>query len=216
MAEAPTPEITLPAAPAGLPADLSPLRAFWSSFRENRGALAGLCVVVFIVLLALFADVVAPYAPNEQFRDAVRAVADVGAIPLPVVFRPLPGTALADLVQVAGTRWAIEACFEAAKGEVGLDQYEVRSWTGWHRHVTLAMLAHAYLAVLRKVAVGGRAHARPGGGPAPAHRPRAAPAALAARLAASARQRGGARLVRLATTPPAARSPMPLAPTNLR
>jgi dipeptide transport system permease protein len=73
MAEAPTPEITLPAAPAGLPADLSPLRAFWSSFRENRGALAGLCVVVFIVLLALFADVVAPYAPNEQFRDAVRA-----------------------------------------------------------------------------------------------------------------------------------------------
>ena len=66
------------------------------------------------------------------------------------------GTALVDLVQVAGTRWAIEACFEAAKGEVGLDQYEVRSWTGWHRHVTLAMLAHAYLAALRKVAVGGR------------------------------------------------------------
>ena len=65
------------------------------------------------------------------------------------------GTALADLVRVAGTRWAIEACFEAAKGEVGLDQYEVRSWTGWHRHVTLAMLAHAYLAVLRKAAVGG-------------------------------------------------------------
>ena len=65
------------------------------------------------------------------------------------------GTALSDLVKVAGTRWAIEACFEAAKGEVGLDQYEVRSWTGWHRHVTLAMLAHAYLAALRKVAVGG-------------------------------------------------------------
>ena len=126
------------------------------------------------------------------------------------------GTALADLVQVAGTRWAIEACFEAAKGEVGLDQYEVRSWTGWHRHVTLAMLAHAYLAVLRKVAVGGRAHARPGGRPAPAHRPGAAPPALAARLAASARQRSGARLVTLATTPPAARSPMPLAPTNLQ
>jgi SRSO17 transposase len=53
------------------------------------------------------------------------------------------GTALADLVRVAGTRWAIEACFEAARGEVGLDQYEVRSWIGWHRHVTLAMLAHA-------------------------------------------------------------------------
>jgi SRSO17 transposase len=125
------------------------------------------------------------------------------------------GTALADLVQVAGMRWAIEACFEAAKGEVGLDQYEVRSWTGWHRHVTLAMLAHAYLAVLRKVAVGGRAHARPGGRAAPAHRPGAAPTALASRLAASAQHRSGARLVTLATTPPAARTTMSLAPTNL-
>ena len=66
-----------------------------------------------------------------------------------------PDTAeLSDLVRVAGTRWTIEACFEAAKGEVGLDQYEVRSWTGWHRHVTLAMLAHAYLAVLRCAAGG--------------------------------------------------------------
>ena len=62
-------------------------------------------------------------------------------------------TTLAELVQVAGTRWTVEVCFEAAKGEVGLDQYEVRSWTGWHRHITLAMLAHAYLAVLRRVAM---------------------------------------------------------------
>jgi SRSO17 transposase len=52
-------------------------------------------------------------------------------------------TSLAELVRVAGTRWTIAACFEAAKGEVGLDRYEVRSWTGWHRHVTLALLAHA-------------------------------------------------------------------------
>src|SRR6516225_3669916 len=62
-------------------------------------------------------------------------------------------TTLAELVQVAGRRWTVEVCFEAAKGEVGLDQYEVRSWTGWHRHITLAMLAHAYLAVLRRVAM---------------------------------------------------------------
>lgn len=55
-------------------------------------------------------------------------------------------TSLAALVRVAGSRWTIEECFEAAKGEVGLDQYEVRSWHGWYRHVTLAMLAHAYLA----------------------------------------------------------------------
>lgn len=52
----------------------SPLRAFWSAFSENRGAVAGLAVLVFITLLALLADWVAPYSPNEQFRDAVRAV----------------------------------------------------------------------------------------------------------------------------------------------
>jgi dipeptide transport system permease protein len=51
----------------------SPLRAFWSAFCENKGAVAGLAVVVLIVLLAITADWVAPYAPNEQFRDAVRA-----------------------------------------------------------------------------------------------------------------------------------------------
>jgi SRSO17 transposase len=120
-------------------------------------------------------------------------------------------TALADLVQVAGSRWAIEACFEAAKGEVGLDQYEVRSWTGWHRHITLAMLAHAYLAALRKVVVGGRAHAQLGGRAAPTHRPGAAPPALAPRLAPHARHRGRTRLVPLATPPSATRPTMPLA-----
>ena len=61
-----------------------------------------------------------------------------------------PGeTTLEELVKVAGIRWAIEECFEEAKGVVGLDQYEVRKWEGWYRHVTLAMLAHAYLAVVR-------------------------------------------------------------------
>lgn len=126
------------------------------------------------------------------------------------------GTALANLVQVAGARWTIEACFEAAKGEVGLDQYEVRSWTGWHRHVTLAMLAHAYLAVLRKVVVGGRAHARLGSRPAPAHRPGGPPPALASRLAAHARHRRGPRLVTLAAPPSATRPTIPLAATHLR
>jgi SRSO17 transposase len=90
--------------------------------------------------------------------------------------------ALSDLVRVAGTRWTIEACFEAAKGEVGLDQYEVRSWTGWHRHITLAMLAHAYLAALRRAAGGekrrGRSHPRS----LAAHRAGSAPPALASGL----------------------------------
>ncbi|WP_373559093.1 IS701 family transposase [Streptomyces sp. Ag82_O1-15] len=53
-----------------------------------------------------------------------------------------------DLVRVAGIRWAIEECFQAAKNECGLDQYEVRRYVGWYRHITLAMLAHAFLAAL--------------------------------------------------------------------
>ena len=46
-------------------------------------------------------------------------------------------------------RWTIESCFQSAKGEVGLDQYEVRSWPSWYRHITLSMLAHAFLTVLK-------------------------------------------------------------------
>jgi SRSO17 transposase len=60
-----------------------------------------------------------------------------------------PEIQLSELVRVAGRRWTIEEGIEEAKGEVGLDQYEVRTWTGWYRHVTLALLAHALLVVLR-------------------------------------------------------------------
>jgi SRSO17 transposase len=59
------------------------------------------------------------------------------------------GTSLVGLVRVAGTRWAVEEGFEQAKSEVGLDHYEVRKWPGWYRHITLALLAHAFLAVTR-------------------------------------------------------------------
>lgn len=65
-----------------------------------------------------------------------------------VVFGPETAT-LADLAGVAGQRWTIEECFLQAKSEVGLDDYEVRNWHGWYRHITLAMLALAYLAALR-------------------------------------------------------------------
>jgi SRSO17 transposase len=58
-------------------------------------------------------------------------------------------TPLAALVRVAGARWAIEEGFERAKDLVGLDQYEVRRWPAWYRHITLALLAHAYLEVTR-------------------------------------------------------------------
>lgn len=56
---------------------------------------------------------------------------------------------LTDLVRIAGRRWPIEVGFEQAKGEVGLDQYQVRRWTAWYRHITLALVAHAFLAVLQ-------------------------------------------------------------------
>jgi hypothetical protein len=53
------------------------------------------------------------------------------------------------LVVVAGRRWAVEIASQMAKGECGLDHYEVRHWQGWYRHITLSMLALAVLAVLR-------------------------------------------------------------------
>lgn len=62
---------------------------------------------------------------------------------------PTHKTTLETLVRVAGQRWQIEQAFQAAKGECGLDHYEVRHWQGWYRHITLAMLAHATLAILR-------------------------------------------------------------------
>jgi SRSO17 transposase len=60
-----------------------------------------------------------------------------------------PGTSLRDFVGVAGARWAIEDLLELAKGDCGLDEYEVRSWVGWHRHVTLSLFALAVVAVIR-------------------------------------------------------------------
>jgi SRSO17 transposase len=64
-----------------------------------------------------------------------------------VVFAPREGTTLEKLARVAGTRWQLEFCFESAKGQCGLDQYEVRTWDAWHRHITLSLLAHAFLSV---------------------------------------------------------------------
>ena len=69
-----------------------------------------------------------------------------------MVFAP-EDTPLEEVVRVAGRRWTIESCVEAAKSEGGLDHYEVRSWTGWYRHITLAMWALALLTVLRAGAV---------------------------------------------------------------
>ncbi len=61
-------------------------------------------------------------------------------------------TTLQELARAAGQRWSIECCFESAKQETGLDEYEVRSWHGWYRHITLSMLALVFLSVVRGAA----------------------------------------------------------------
>ena len=65
-----------------------------------------------------------------------------------LVFAPI-GTSLEEMVGAFGSRWTVEQCFEEGKGELGLDEYEVRSWHGWHRHVSLVMLAFAMMAAIR-------------------------------------------------------------------
>jgi len=96
---------------------------------------------------------------------ARRSLDDPTDVAYYVVFGPA-GTTLATLVRVAGTRWAIEESFEIAKGEVGLDHYEVRRWDGWYRHVTLALLAQAFLTVVRARVAGVEK-----GGPPPCWQP---------------------------------------------
>jgi SRSO17 transposase len=86
--------------------------------------------------------------PWEHWLLVRRSIADPEDLAYFVVFGPA-GLRLVDLARVAGRRWLVEECFEAAKQEVGLADYEVRSWHGWHRHITLAMLALAFLAALR-------------------------------------------------------------------
>ena len=91
---------------------------------------------------------------------ARRGLSDPADVAYYRVFAPA-GTPLAEVVRAAGSRWAIEEGFERAKGEVGLDQYEVRGWPAWHRHITLALLAHAYLETTRLVAEDGEGGALP-------------------------------------------------------
>ena len=114
-------------------------------------------------------------------------------------------TSLLTLAQVAAARWPVEQCFEEAKGEAGLDHYEVRQWPSWHRHITLSMLAHGFLAWQRREAgekgtAGGRPRADGGVGAAecaraaPPPRPHPAAPAVLPRLPSD--------LVALASPPP--------------
>ncbi len=80
-------------------------------------------------------------------RRSLQAGAKPAELTYVLVFAQL-GTTLLEMVHAIGSRWTVEQCFEEAKGEVGLDEYEVRSWQGWYRHVTFCMLAHTFLAAL--------------------------------------------------------------------
>jgi SRSO17 transposase len=77
-----------------------------------------------------------------------RSIAKPSELTAYLTFGPAESS-LAELVRVAGLRWTVEESIQTAKGEVGLDHYEVRSWTGWYRHMTLAMWAAAFLSVVR-------------------------------------------------------------------
>ena len=81
-----------------------------------------------------------------------RSITDPNELTAFAVYAP-SGTSLETMVTVAGMRWTTEIAFEAAKSEVGLDEYEVRSWTGWYRHITLSMWALAILTVIRATEV---------------------------------------------------------------
>jgi hypothetical protein len=128
------------------------------------------------------------------------------------------GALLETLVTVAGRRWTIEESLAAAKGEVGLDHYEVRHYHGWYRHITLALLALAYLAVVRSHLPGAalKGGARGAAGHRrrldPAHHPRGPSAGLPPGRAHPGPTGSGAALVTLASFAPGPRHAQPLPP----
>jgi hypothetical protein len=136
-----------------------------------------------------------------------RNVEDSEELAYYVVFAPKESTTLEELVRVAGTRWRIESCFEEAKDGFGLAQYEVRKWEGWYRHVTLCLLAHAFVCVVRSEGVRREASAK---GLLPLTVPEVRRLLYLLAYYADAPRRGGARLVILETPPPTSGQKMPL------
>jgi SRSO17 transposase len=94
-----------------------------------------------------------PGWPGRGFWLLVRRRLSDGELAFYACFGPAR-TSLAELVGVAGIRWAVEECFQAAKGQVGLDHYQVRRYDAWYRHVTLVLVAQAFLAAVRAQAAG--------------------------------------------------------------
>jgi len=90
-------------------------------------------------------------APQQRWLLIRRSLKDATEVAYYLVHAPAH-TSLQAMVTAAGSRWPVEECFESAKGEVGLDEYEVRTYTGWYRHMTLCLVAHAFLAAARAIA----------------------------------------------------------------
>src|SRR6266567_6149228 len=84
----------------------------------------------------------------KQWLLARRSLSDPTEIAYYFVFAPETVT-LEQVVRAAGSRWQVEEAFELAKQQVGLDEYEVRHWQGWYRHIILAMFALAFLTVVK-------------------------------------------------------------------
>jgi SRSO17 transposase len=84
----------------------------------------------------------------EYWLLARRSLADPTEIAYSLTHGP-KRVSLTDLAAAAGARWAIEESFQTSKGQTGLDHSQVRQYTGWYRHITLSMLAHAFLTVTR-------------------------------------------------------------------
>jgi len=106
-----------------------------------------------------------PYAAasgQAHWLLARRRVSDPTKLAYYRVYGPAQ-TPVTEMVRVAGRRWTIEEGFEQAKGEVGLDQYEVRRYDAWSRYITLALLAHALLEVTRLSACQGHLQDGKGG-----------------------------------------------------
>ena len=82
---------------------------------------------------------------------ARRSISDPTEIAYYICFGP-SATSVDELVRVAGSRWAIEECFQTAKNETGLDHYQVRGYSAWYRHITLSMAAAAFLVITRDAA----------------------------------------------------------------
>ena len=141
----------------------------------------------------------------ESWLLARRSVTDPTGIAYHLSNAP-QNTPLQTMAEVAAARWSIETTIEEGKGETGLDEYEVRYWHSWHRHITLSMIAHAWLASIRQAE-----GEKPGGpGTGRVEHPRSASAAGDRSATATPLSRGASGLVALAACSATASSPQPL------